>query len=170
MVPEISLFLCPHVFSDLVSYKHLEQCLYLLCQLQHLLHLNLSFFKPPSMGHSPHMTGMQLTRCVSLDCSSASWYLVLALQDQGWGMPGLPTLHPGQGRLCSYGLQGPNWWSPQARSREIPPLSWEHLGWWELPPSSSIWSSGHQEEVWQINQWTCRQDMPTYPPCTDRWW
>ena len=65
----------PPCFSALVSYKHLQQCLYQLCQLQNLLHLNLSFIKPPSMCHSPHMTGMCLTRCASLDCSSASLIL-----------------------------------------------------------------------------------------------
>ena len=62
-------------FSDLVSYKHLQQCLCLLHQPQHLIHLHLSFIKPPSMCHSPHMTGMHLTRCVNLDCSSASLIL-----------------------------------------------------------------------------------------------
>ena len=71
---DITIFVSP-CFSDLVSYKHLQQCLCLLHQLQHLLHLNLSFIKPPSMCHSPHMTGMHLTRCVSLDCSSASLIL-----------------------------------------------------------------------------------------------
>ena len=57
-------------FSDLLSYKHLLQCL--LHHLQHLLHLNSSSIKPPSMCHSTHMIGMWLTRCTSLDCSSAS--------------------------------------------------------------------------------------------------
>ena len=62
-------------FSDLDSNKHLQQCLCLLCKFQHLLHLNLSFIKPPSMCHSQHMTEMWLTRCVSLDCSSPSLIL-----------------------------------------------------------------------------------------------
>ena len=48
-------------------------------------------------------------------------------------MPGLLTLHPGQGRLCSYGPLGPDWWSPQMRSGEIPWLSWKYLGWWVSP-------------------------------------
>ena len=71
---DITVFMSPY-FSDLVSYKHLQQCLYLLHHLQHLLHLNLSFFKPLLMCHSSHMTGMQLTRCMSLDCSKASLIL-----------------------------------------------------------------------------------------------
>ena len=66
-----TVFVSP-CFSDLFSYKHLQQCLCLLCQLKHLLHLNLSFIKSPSICRSPHMTGMHLTRCVSLDCSSTS--------------------------------------------------------------------------------------------------
>ena len=71
---DITIFMSP-CFSDLVSYKHLQQCLCPLCQLQHLIHLHLSFIKPSSMCHSPHMTGMQLTRCMGLDCSSASLIL-----------------------------------------------------------------------------------------------
>ena len=71
---DITIFVSP-CFSDLVSYKHLQQCPCLLCQLQHLLHLNLPFIKPPSICHSPHMTGMHLTRCMSFDCSSASLIL-----------------------------------------------------------------------------------------------
>ena len=68
MVPELLPFLCPPFF---LSQKHLQRCL---C-LHHLLHLDLSFVKPLSMCHSPCMTGVWLTRCVSLDCSSASLIL-----------------------------------------------------------------------------------------------
>ena len=75
MVPEISLFSCP-CFSTLISYQHLQQCLCLLCQLQHLLHLNLSFVKPPSMCQLPHMTGMHLIRCVFRlsKCQLDTWF------------------------------------------------------------------------------------------------
>ena len=66
-----TIFVSP-CFSDLDSFKHLQQCLCLLCHLQQLLHLNLSFIKSLSMCHSPHMTGMHLTRCTSLDCSSSN--------------------------------------------------------------------------------------------------
>ena len=74
---DITIFVSPY-FSNLDSYKYLQQCLCLHHQLQHLLHLSLSFIKPPSMCYSPHMTGMQLTRCMSLDCSSASLILGFA--------------------------------------------------------------------------------------------
>ena len=70
----ITIFI-PPCCAALVSYKHLQQCLCLLHQLQHLLHLNMSFIKPLSVCHFPHMTGMCLTRCASLDCSSASLIL-----------------------------------------------------------------------------------------------
>ena len=53
----------------------MQQCQCPLHQHQHLLHLDLSFVKPLSMFHSPHMTGMWLTRCTRLDCSSASLIL-----------------------------------------------------------------------------------------------
>ena len=65
------IWLCRHV----CTYEPLQQCLSLLHQLQHLIHLHLSFIKPQSNCHSPHMTVMQLTRCMSLDCSSASLIL-----------------------------------------------------------------------------------------------
>ena len=61
----------PSCFSDLLQTS--ATCPYRLHQLQHVLHL--SFIKPLSMCHSPHMTGMCLTRCMSLDCSSASLIL-----------------------------------------------------------------------------------------------
>ena len=58
------------------SDKHLKWCQFPLHQLWHLTCLpHLSFIKPPSVCHSPHMTGTQLTRCASLDCSSASLIL-----------------------------------------------------------------------------------------------
>ena len=85
-----------------------------------------------------------------------AWYLVLASQDQGWGMPGLPTLHPGQGRLCSSGPLGSTWWRSQMRSREIPWLHQKHLRWQDLPTSPHLWTVGCQEEVWQICWWTHR--------------
>ena len=132
--------------------------------------LHLSFIKPPSMCHSPHISGMQLTRCMSLDCSSASLILGSSFTRSrlrnAWTTYSAPWVR----KVCSYGLLGPNWWSPQMRSREIPQLSWEHLGWWALLLSLSIWAWGYQEEVWQINWWTHRQDMPTHLPCADRWW
>ena len=76
MVPEISSFLCsPHMCLIWKSHKHLQQCLCLLHLHQCLLHLPLSVVKPPSVCHSPHMTGMWPTRCMSSDCSSASLIL-----------------------------------------------------------------------------------------------
>ena len=72
---DILIFVFPPCVSDLESHKHLQQCLFPLHQHQCLLHLLLSCVKPLSMCHLPHMTGMQLTRCMSLDCSSASLIL-----------------------------------------------------------------------------------------------
>ena len=74
---DITIFVSP-CFSDHDSYKLLLQCLCLLCQLQHLIHLHLSFAKPPSMCHSAHMTGTHLTRYTSLDCSRVMlWFNIV---------------------------------------------------------------------------------------------
>ena len=99
-----------------------------------------------------------------------AWDLVQAVQNQGWGIPWLSALHPGKGGLCGYGPLGPARWRAQTQSREIPRLHQEHPRWQDLSISLCLWTGRCEEEVWWICWWTCRQDMPTDSPCTDRQW
>ena len=68
-------YFCAPLFFIWRATKHLQQCLCLLHQHQCLLNLHLLVIKPLSMCHFPHVTGMQLTRCASSDCSSVSLIL-----------------------------------------------------------------------------------------------
>ena len=66
------------IVLEILSFLYTPLCFSESCQCQ--LHQcqclpHLSFAKPLSICHSPHMTGMQLTRFESFDCSSASLIL-----------------------------------------------------------------------------------------------
>ena len=157
-------------FSDLDSYKHLQQCLCLLCQLQHMIHQHLSFIKPPSMCHSPHMTGMWLTRCVSIDCPRVS--LILGSSFRRSRLRNAWTTY-----YASWARKVMQLWTIGSQLMKPTNEIWRNsliilrAPWMMRSPlSSSIWDWGYQEEVWWINWQTQRQDMPNPLPCTDRWW
>ena len=170
MVPKLQLFLYPPpCFSrpDHLRLKHgLRISSFISIYAHHTFPLS-----SPCQCTTPH---------IQLECSwpdawvppvqVPAWDLVQAAQNQGWGMLWLSTLHPGKGGLCSYGLLGPSRWGPQMKSTEIPQLHQEHPRQWDLPMSPCLWTGGCQEEVWQICQWTRRQDMPTCLLCADRQW
>ena len=129
------------------SDKHLQQCL---SHLHHLQHLSL--VKPPSVCHSPHITGMWLTRCMSLElfkCQLDTWFWLCNVKAEEC----LEYL------LCMLGKEGyaaMDCWVPTDEADKCVPENflnylWKHLRWCYLSPSLSVWAWRCQEEVWQIS-------------------